>query len=217
MKKLAFTLAETLMTLMIIGVIAAMTIPALKKNTNSRENAVKLKKAYSAIANATDLLASEYGPVLHWRWDDNTVIMDEMYIKKLNVTKNCKTDGGCVPSNYVQKNLNGNGTSGSEFDRRDWYTFVTEDGLIWTYKMVSNTCSGNEHNYIKKACAYVEVDVNGTSMPNIVGIDIFGFQVSADGVYPFGGCPDCDSSDCTTSGGGWGCTAKVLREGQINY
>ena len=43
----AFTLAEVLLTLMIIGVIAGMTIPALRKNTMNRTVATNLKKAYS--------------------------------------------------------------------------------------------------------------------------------------------------------------------------
>lgn len=205
------------MTLMIIGVIAALTIPALMKNTSSRENAVKLKKAYSALANAADLLSVEYGPFKYWRWDDSTIFMDEMFVKKMNVLKNCKYGGGCVSSTYVQKSLNGNGTSGSEFDHPQWYTFVATDGLIWSFRSMSSSCSHDEGNYIKKACAYVEVDVNGESMPNTVGVDIFGFQISQDGVYPFGGCPDCDSSDCTTTGTGWGCTAKVLFEGKVDY
>ena len=45
MKKLGFTLAEVLITLVIIGVIAAMTIPTLMNNTNSQEFRSAFKKA----------------------------------------------------------------------------------------------------------------------------------------------------------------------------
>lgn len=48
MKK-AFTLAEVLVTLMIIGVIAAMTIPGLRKNAEMRELAAGCKKAYASL------------------------------------------------------------------------------------------------------------------------------------------------------------------------
>lgn len=51
-KKVAFTLAEVLITLVIIGVVAAMTVPSLMSNTNKKENIVRLKKAVSTINQA---------------------------------------------------------------------------------------------------------------------------------------------------------------------
>ena len=42
MKKLGFTLAEVLITLVIIGVIAAMTVPTLMNNTQGQENKTAL-------------------------------------------------------------------------------------------------------------------------------------------------------------------------------
>ena len=55
MKKLGFTLAEVLITLVIIGVIAAMTIPTLLGNTNAQEFRTALKKAISASNQALTL------------------------------------------------------------------------------------------------------------------------------------------------------------------
>ena len=52
MKKSGFTLAEVLITLVIIGVIAAMTIPTLLSNTNKQETKTALKKAMSIINQA---------------------------------------------------------------------------------------------------------------------------------------------------------------------
>ena len=49
MKKLAFTLAEVLITLVIIGVVAAMTIPTLVTNADKKATATKLKVFYSKI------------------------------------------------------------------------------------------------------------------------------------------------------------------------
>ena len=54
MKK-GFTLAEVLITLVIIGVIAAMTIPTLMNSTNNQEFRVGLKKAISALNQAMSL------------------------------------------------------------------------------------------------------------------------------------------------------------------
>ena len=64
---------------------------------------------------------------------------------------------------------------------------------------------------------HFEVDVNGPKDPNVVGVDVFGFEVTPDGVYPFGGCPGCDTTSCSSSGVGWGCTAKIIQEGKISW
>ena len=55
MKKLGFTLAEVLITLVIIGVIAAMTVPTLMNNTNAQEYRSALKKAISGVNQALTL------------------------------------------------------------------------------------------------------------------------------------------------------------------
>ena len=52
MKKSAFTLAEILISLMILGVIAALTIPSLIQNTQKKEQIVQLKKGLSMINQA---------------------------------------------------------------------------------------------------------------------------------------------------------------------
>ena len=51
-KALAFTLAEVLMTMSIVGVVAAMTIPTLHYQKTKKEYSVKLKKFYSKMDNA---------------------------------------------------------------------------------------------------------------------------------------------------------------------
>ena len=48
-KKKAFTLAEVLITLGIIGIVAAMTIPVIVGNYKKHKNIVTLKKAYADI------------------------------------------------------------------------------------------------------------------------------------------------------------------------
>ena len=52
MKIRAFTLAEVLITLGIIGVVAAMTLPSLMNKIQKRDTAARLKKFYSAMNQA---------------------------------------------------------------------------------------------------------------------------------------------------------------------
>ena len=65
-KKSAFTLAEVLITLGIIGIVAAMTLPALIQNYQKKQTVSQLKKAYSVISQA--LVSSQYdnGDMTEW-------------------------------------------------------------------------------------------------------------------------------------------------------
>ena len=60
-KKNAFTLAEVLITLAIIGMVAAMTIPTIVATTQKKELAINLKKAYSTFNQAMKLIMIDYG------------------------------------------------------------------------------------------------------------------------------------------------------------
>ena len=61
MDKKAFTLAEVLITLGIIGVVAAMTIPTLIVNTRAQQFRSKFKKTVSTLSQAARLNQAQYG------------------------------------------------------------------------------------------------------------------------------------------------------------
>ena len=61
MKKFGFTLAETLITLGIIGIVAAMTIPNLITEHQKRASVTKLQRAISVINQAYRLSFDEVG------------------------------------------------------------------------------------------------------------------------------------------------------------
>ena len=63
-KRVAFTLAEVLITLGIIGVLAAMTMPALIQNHREKVTVTKLKKFYSKFSRCLD--ASNYTKYTAW-------------------------------------------------------------------------------------------------------------------------------------------------------
>ena len=220
-KHLGFTLAEVLVTLIIIGVVAAMTIPALRKVSEEKATAPVVTKAYSTIANATKAVQQKDGAIRFLPWGNLTQVMDEYYIPKFNVTKNCKKNGGCFENGYSTTYLNA--TTGPDYQNdKNWYTFVTADGMYWAVQ--NNTTNGicryseGSPQYIINSCANFTVDTNGPKGPNIVGIDIFGFIVTPDGAYPMGGCPNCKNTTCKeNSGTGWACTARIISEGKISW
>ncbi len=64
--KVAFTLAEVLITLTIIGVVAALTIPTLVQSYKKSVVETKLAKFYSVMNNAIRMAEVEYGPQNTW-------------------------------------------------------------------------------------------------------------------------------------------------------
>jgi len=67
-KKHAFTLAEVLIVIGIIGVIANMTIPTLVKNVAKQEMSARLKKYYSSMSQAILLSSIDNGPSTDWQF-----------------------------------------------------------------------------------------------------------------------------------------------------
>ena len=65
-KKSAFTLAETLIVIGIIGVIASLTIPTLSNETNSKEVVTKLKKTQAILEDAFGRAEAQYGSLDDW-------------------------------------------------------------------------------------------------------------------------------------------------------
>lgn len=61
MKKNGFTLAEVLITLAIIGVVAMMTLPALMTNTAEQQAKTALKKGISTLSDAAQMNATVKG------------------------------------------------------------------------------------------------------------------------------------------------------------
>ena len=86
----AFTLAEVLITLGIIGVVAAMTMPALIANYNNHITEVRLKKFYSIFNQAIQQSVAENGDTSTWdysfsgQYDDDKQETPEDYSGVLN-------------------------------------------------------------------------------------------------------------------------------------
>lgn len=179
-KKNAFTLAETLIVLTIIGVIAALTIPAVMFNTDKRVSMTGYKRAISSLNQAIDMARTElkFQPQPKC-YTGSTTQCSELweYMKDvMQVQKYCKEksiDSKCMPEDYKKsdclKNLN------------DVQSFVTTDGMIY----FSN---GN-------GAMNIGVDTNGTRGPNKAGFDVFYVKIGGTSTTmqlyePDAGCVD---------------------------
>ena len=83
--------------MVIIGVIAAMTIPTLMNNTNKQEYVSRLKKTYSVLSQVSNkILAEEGTPNVSkggWAVDNEAVL--NMYKKHLSKAKECGIGQNC--------------------------------------------------------------------------------------------------------------------------
>ena len=119
----AFTLAEVLITLGIIGIVAAMTIPTLIAKYSERQTVSQLTKLYSTLTQAYQMLQAEYGQLSTWGLkntytnkvdDDGNPIYDtsanqiisQRFKEQLRVARECtEGDNFCYP--YAYYNLAG--------------------------------------------------------------------------------------------------------------
>ena len=108
-KRAAFTLAEVLLTLGIIGVVAAMTMPVLITNHQKQKTVSYVKKFYNEINNAVRMAVVDNGDVELWVEDYRTSDYNANlqfvqnyilpYIKYLRVD-NCYETRVCVYLSY---------------------------------------------------------------------------------------------------------------------
>ena len=183
MKKYAFTLAEVLITLVIIGVIAALTIPNLMKHYKKQEIETMLKQNYNLVQNAFTLARAEYGDPSGWDKInqpnmrlEGRAFFEKYLIRYMKVDKKAQTlreIGYRTPIYYM------NGTVFRSLDDSNNTKYVLSNGSVitdigsWTYE-----------NSNDESIAYVrliDIDLNGSKGPNTKAKDIFRYVIPLDG------------------------------------
>lgn len=173
----AFTLAEVLITLGIIGVVAAMTIPTLIANYQKKVLTTQLQRTYALLANASKMLMAEEQVDLL----DKTYLTDdpEKFLKAhFKIVQDCTDDANvdkCFAKYY--KDFEG------EVSRFGPETAGDCVGL----SNGTSLCVGRMQKYDREAPeyhahSYVTVDVNGLAGPNQAGRDFFSFYLYSDGI-----------------------------------
>ena len=204
----AFTLAEVLITLVIIGVIAALTIPTLINTTQKKEYVAGLKKANAVISQAILKIGQNKGyPVGDYSFMEYIDLTDEL-MKVVSVAKVCNTFTECAGTH---KRLNN--SSWTILNNR---ALVTSDGQIFQCAKTSESSVwGISDEDKNNSIIRIMVDVNGQKNPNKMGYDTFLFYIiNGKGLIPSG---NYSTSDCNKTGNGFMCTARVLKENAINY
>ncbi len=198
----AFTLAEVLITLAIIGVVAALTVPGVIKNYKKHQTEIKLKKSYSTLNNAVIMQEAESGIRRQdWNFEIDGVEFYNTYLRK-----HLKTINSTSYADY-QKNAqvvwrNGQRASGNawtlENPQRANYNAILPDGTIIVIQGTFAT------NAVQKRFA---IDVNGDKKPNMVGVDIFIFSLSKTDKLSF---PVLIDDDCRKNSYGVACASMIM-------
>ncbi len=173
----AFTLAEVLITLGVIGVVAALTLPTLINEHRISQWETALKRDYTVLSQGFRKIMADYGcDTLECTGifttttdeDGNEVAdhdrLDAAVRSAFHVVKSHKRgEYEDRPFNYLKG-------SNSSLIGNQYFVFVLNDGAM-VYMAINGTC-----RYLNsKACEYLYVDTNGLSLPNTQGKDVFSF------------------------------------------
>lgn len=215
----AFTLAEVLITLGIIGVVASLTLPALIQNHQKRSLEVATQKFYSMMSQAVRQYMADEGVddlrntdltymSENWNFDNAQKPIYQFVKRYFKIAKECDENEKCLANEYKLQN-------GSTMDFASYYggkAFITTDGIIF-YLWAGS----------KGWPMRILVDVNGKKGPNKVGYDLWDMDIFYDGSIDEGsvnpecrkGIPSPESGDLC--GSEWGDTPTEVREAQFEW
>lgn len=220
--KIAFTLAEVLITLGIIGVVAAMTIPSLIQSYKEKATVTAVKQSYSIFAQALKMVAQDY-PNLQDLTDsnlspkENSQIMFNEISKHIKKIKSCDIDNACMPSLYI--NINDQPTEA--WDKAgNIQTGVLANGTsFWILNLPQNDIENSTYS------GQIGIDINGNKRPNKFGVDFFWFTFNKNGEL-FAGRGEgtggiygnCELSPSNSNwSNGYGCSEWIITHGNMDY
>ena len=210
-KKEGFTLAEVLIALVIIGVVAAITVPTIVANSNEKALKAALKKNHSILEQALRKYYIDNGINLGADGETSNIlyIQNNFFYKYFNVA--CSgTD--CDLKNVAKEYRTYDGKYKADVRIIDSsFKLILNDGTLLEYS------TGNS----RYKTMYLFIDVNGPyKNPNQIGKDTFLYQIFYENgkVVP-GGASESnfpESTLCTkksySTQNGYGCTAKMLKD-----
>ena len=192
MKK-GFTLAEVLITLGIIGIVAAMTLPTVIKNNQRKVAEAKLKKAYSAISQAFLAAQAKHGESKDWQWDDAEFVLSHYIAPEIKGAKLYTKAGDSVSAGCGMMCYEGRFSSTTQHGnhKNRQYVWMTGTGISSPFssktaslKMIDGTCLGLTTD---NGFGLLSIDINGNMIgPNTAGYDLFFFVMKDNQILPYG-------------------------------
>ena len=229
-----FTLAEVLVTLGIIGVVSAMTVPSLMQNHQRKTYATQLHQVYNLLSQAFLEYTTDKNAInLQEAGLTSTEAVIEFFNKYFKLASSCSEFTDCFADSY--KNQGG--------------TELAQSSL-WVSSDVCNVLANGaavcmEHSKFHSATygdvsvpyGHITIDINAKKGPNIAGRDLFFVTYYPDGSIDEDGIPPiCKTNNkciggtsaqnvrenygknCASSAEAKGCFGLLLNNGrEINY
>lgn len=223
----AFTLAETLITLSIIGIVAAMTLPTVINKINMRHYITLLKEDYSILSQAHNAITAEYGSFIsglqnckNTTGKDKNKCLMELFQKKIKSIRTCETPynigdekNSCFTEFSKIKHLNGT-SANSNYLNNDSATMILANGSVVLFFLDSATCEYTYEGYFNyKRCGWITIDVNGLQKPNTFGKDIYILYIMDKAIKPLAYeylYENNKNGDCTPESNGFSCSSHYL-------
>ena len=164
-----FTLAEVLITLGIIGVVAAMTMPTLLNSTNGAQYKTAYKKALSVISQAIvlNLALDDYDLGTTTSTDLTGTSIFALLNNRMNVVR---TETGAITGYSALLGSSATTLTGDAADLSSNYTVFFNDGIMFTFKNAAYDCRKSVVMDGDKPADGTDcrgfIDVNGTKAPN---------------------------------------------------
>lgn len=239
MKKLkivGFTLSEVLITLGIIGVIAAITIPIILQKVVNNATTAKVIQTYKILYELYGQLEQDSAPGDISGHDAFIINYDRNAgwetLKNYLPLADSKTAAQGCGTYFLNQNYNcldGSGTMTTGTCSTANIPILnceTNRGLLKNGVAIAAQPSGTCSTAKQYPCVRFIIDTNGLKPPNTLGRDAFIFDMFYDGVFPLGS-PNKSwqhgyveqnvKEDCNTSTSGRTCAYKILTDRAINY
>ncbi len=174
-RKITFTLSEVLITLVIVGIVAAITVPLIYTSYQKEATVQKLKKSYAAVCDLVKLSELDNGPLATWEFDStyNSYGVNSDFFKKYfePYIITSKKYGAHSPDrvSYPVNNIDGQTANNILV----WYVLADGTGL---------TMFSNGTYY-----CWILIDINASNPPNRLGKDIFMLDIYRNGKVRFWG------------------------------
>jgi type II secretory pathway pseudopilin PulG len=236
-KHIAFTLAEVLITIGIIGVVSALTIPSLMQKYTEFVTVRKVKEAYAILSQAYSRAFEEYnGNFDDYRNWGCTVSRSSCVLITLGKYMNV-VDSRTGNEEYQTKQIYS--LKGELLGTYSLYSVTLANGFVFSVNATSlNTKNNLYPSYrdwsndnvaeVEKTRYDVYVDINGDEPPNAFGKDIFPFKLHEKTVAGAGNRTEpyyffsrmCNLRNASTWDGGkngYDCTGWILEKGNMDY
>ena len=195
--KEGFTLVEVVILFVIFLTVAVLVIPLTVEDALSAKHIAKWQHVQNGFASVPISMMNTKS------YKDSGVVTLEHFVSslvKIHPLKNVVS--------YKIKYLNGD-TPDEKYTFKEIYN--TDGGASIGFKWFDNSVTAKGEDKLEGLIMY---DVNGKRGPNTWGKDVFGFNVYANKIEPFGKNEDPTTveTDCSRQGTGVYCSFAVLQD-----